>query len=139
MESNSSKPQYLLNTDKWAFKACIAWCAITSLFGCIYVGVTEGIAIPLMTLFMVLAGSWMLKILLAFHKSNPFVNRRIYDSAVLFFWAGGILGFASILAFGLNHLLTGLTEGYFFISASIFPLGVSIGASKKWEQRFEYE
>lgn len=139
MNQPQLKPQYLAVTEEYTVMAGLVWCAISVGVGVTFIGIAVGIAIPFMTFLMLFIGKWMIKFLLFVQKANPIISRKQFDFVILFFWASGILGFLCILMQGGFGHPAEAADTYFYIAASIFPLGVSLGAAEKWEQRFCYE
>ena len=136
-----NKPIYLQLTDRWTIKLTFVWCILSLFLGLVFVETMVAIAIPLMTAFMSFNGYWGMRLMLYVQKFNrDELKQRYYDWAVIFFWGGGVCFFPLALINGLTQLFQSddLTHGYFFISASVFPLGCSLGASKQWQQRFIY-
>jgi len=75
---------------------------------------------------------------LKFQKKNSgYMKRGLYDSAVFFFWAFGIFGTAFFFIGAISSVFqsTETASIFFFLSMSLFPMGVAIGASKQWEMR----
>ena len=139
MNQPQKKPKYLIITEKWVTKGVLLWSALSVVVGVTAIGIVEGIAIPLMTIVMLFVGKLMINFLLTVQKSNPFISRKIFDYLILFFWGGGIYAFLSFLLYGAFGELEKPQYAFFYIAASIFPLGSSIGAAEKWAQRFNYE
>jgi hypothetical protein len=127
------KPEYLKFTESWATKVALLWCTLAVFIGVATVELATGIAIPLMTIIMFFAGKWMIKFLLSIPKVNPFLDRKYFSYIVMFFWAAGIYGFFSFLLKGLFGQMDAEHGTFFMIVGSVFPLGVSLGASEMWQ------
>ena len=139
MNQPQLKPKYLTFTENWTTKAGFVWCTIFSVIGVTFIGITEGIATPLMTILMLFVGKWMIKFLLSIQISNKLVSHKAFDFVILFFWAAGVYGFIYFLIQGAFGQFAEPEYAYFYFAASIFPLGASLGAAEKWNQRFGYE
>jgi hypothetical protein len=131
------KPVAMQLFERWVVVSVIVWSLLSSSYGVIYVGISEGIALPLMALFMFFVGRWMMFVLLIVQKRNSAINRKLWDFVIYFFWGGSIFSFLYFLVSGIfaseeNYI-------YFLIAVSPFVLGPALGASKMWEQRFEYK
>jgi hypothetical protein len=134
---NNQKPKYLNITELWATKLALLWCTLAIVIGVTSVEIVAGIAIPLMTIVMFIAGKWMIKFLLTIQKVNPFLDQKYFGYVVMFFWAAGIYGFLSFLIKGIFGQMDAEYGTFFMIVGSIFPLGVSLGASEMWQQNDE--
>jgi hypothetical protein len=139
MNLPQEKPQYLEITDKWAFKVVLLWCVASLIIGVTFVEVTIGIAAPIMTLIMLFAGKYMVKLLLSIQKTNPVLTPKIYNFAIMFFWGAGIYGCLTFIFKGSFGEMDAANSTYFIITASMFPLGSSIGASEMWRSKESYE
>jgi hypothetical protein len=131
------KPEYIKLTESWATKVALSWCVLAVFIGVATVELATGIAIPLMTMIMFFAGKWMIKFLLSIQKVNPFLDRKYFGYVVMFFWAAGIYGFLSFLLKGLFGQMDAEHGTFFMIAASVFPLGLSLGASEMWQYNDE--
>ncbi len=134
---NNQKPKYLNITELWATKLALLWCALAIVIGVTSVEIVAGIAIPLMTIIMFVAAKWMIKLLLSIQKVNPFLAQKYFGYAVMFFWAAGIYGFLSFLIKGIFGQMDAEHGTFFMIAASVFPLGLSLGASEMWQHNDE--
>lgn len=133
MKRTFEKPEYIKFTESWATKVALLWCTLAFFIGVATVELVTGIAIPLMTMIMFFAGKWMIKFLLSIQKVNPLLDRKYFGYAVMFFWAAGIYGFLSFLLKGLFGQMDAEHGTFFMIVGSVFPLGVSLGASEMWQ------
>jgi hypothetical protein len=134
---DAQKPLVMQLFERWVIVSVIFWLVLSSIYGIIYVGITEGIALPLMALFMFFAGRWMMFIMLIVQKRNSAISRKLWDFEIYFFWGGCVFSFFYFLVSGIFTSEENYT--YFLIAASPFVLGPALGASKMWEQRFEYK
>lgn len=128
--------KYISLSEKWLTKFALLWCTIALVIGLL---VEEdkalAIAAPIMTIIMFFVASWMLRAVISFQRVNPFLGlksrEKILNYATIFFWSFGVIGFVLALANGLltNNDLEG--TNFFFIVASVFPLGLSLGPAKE--------
>ena len=128
---------YINLSEKWLTKFVLVWCSVSLAVG-LYAIDDLGLAIaaPLMTVVMYFAGMGMLMLIIGFQRVNP-INRnssksKFLDYAVIFFWGFGIYGFINFLIFGIFESSEFENSNFFFIVASVFPLGASLGAAKEW-------
>ena len=139
MNLPQKKPQYLEVTDKWVFKSALLWCAVSLIIGVTYIEVAIGIAAPIMTIIMLFSSKYMVKLLLSIQKANPLLTPKIYNFAIMFFWGAGIYGCLTFIFKGVFGEMDAPNSTFFIITASMFPLGSSIGASEMWRSKESYE
>ena len=89
-----------------------------------------------MTLCMFFAGMILLSTLIGFQKINPFAksNPNFIKFAILFFWSFGIIAALYFLSSGIFQIDEKNSTRYFLVSASVFPLGPTLGAAKEWNK-----
>ena len=132
------KPNRYKLTEYWGPKVLITWYLVFILVGLIFFEFPNGLIIPIMGTIMAVVSIPLTQHVLKFQKKNSgHMKRSLYDSAVFFFWAFGIFGtaFFFIGAMTSVFLSNETSSSFFFLSSSLFPLGVAIGASKQWEMR----
>lgn len=138
--STDQKPVYYKLTEQWGAKIVLYWSVVSLFVGLAFIGVAEAIAITLMTVFMSFMGYWMIFIVLRIQKNNRHMPRKVFDLALLFFWGGALLFPPMAITQGVYQLFTPEpANSYFFLAASVFPIGVAIGVANIWEQRFAYK
>lgn len=76
----------------------------------------------------------MLMLIIGIQRVNRFNSSKskFIDYAIIFFWGFGIYGFISFLIFGIFESSELEHSNFFFIVASVFPLGASLGAAQEW-------
>ena len=128
---------YIELSNKWLTKFVLIWCSMSLLLGLYAIDdLALAIAAPLMTIFMYFAGMAMFMFIIGFQRVNPFNSpkSKIVDYAIIFFWCFGVFGFINFLIFGIFESSKFENSNFFFIVASVFPLGASLGAAKQWEK-----
>lgn len=123
----SQKPIAMQLFEKWVVVSVVVWSSLSLLYGVTFVGIAEGIALPLMALFMFFVGRWMLFVILVVQKRNSAISRKLWDFVIYFFWGGSIFSFFYFLVSGIFASEENYT--YFLIAASPFVLGPALGAS----------
>ncbi len=132
------KPNRYKLTEYWGPRVLVTWYSAFILIGLIFFELPDGLIIPIMGSIMAAVSIPMTQHVLKFQKKNSgHMKRGLYDSAVFFFWAFGIFGtsfflIGAIISIFNNNDVFGI---FFFLSSSLFPLGMAIGASKQWEMR----
>ncbi|NQZ12472.1 MAG: hypothetical protein HRT35_35405 [Algicola sp.] len=137
MNFKFSLNKYINLSEKWLTKIVLVWCLASLLIGLFTLDdLALVIAVPLMTVFMYFAGMAMLMAIIGFQRVNPFnsTKSKFIDYAIIFFWVGGIFGFMNFLTIGIFQSSDIENSRYFFIVASVFPLGSSLGAAKQWKK-----
>ena len=127
---------YINLSNKWLTKFVLVWCSISLLVGAYAINdLALAISAPLMTVFMYFAGMAMLMFIIGFQRVNPFNSpkSKLIDYAIIFFWCFGIFGFIIFLTFGIFETSEFENSNFFYIVASVFPLGASLGAAKQWK------
>ena len=128
---------YIELSNKWLTKFVLTWCSAWLLVGIYAIDdLALAISAPLMTVFMYFAGMAMLMFIIGFQRVNPFnsAKSKVVDYAIIFFWCSGVFGFFNFLIFGIFNSSEFENSNFFFIVASVFPLGASLGAAKKWKK-----
>lgn len=132
MNEISVKPKYLSFTDRWATKVVMAWSCMSLIIGVTNIELIAGIAFPLMTVLMFFASQWLIKFVLEFQKANPYMPQRYFGLVVKFFWALGLYFCGTFVFRGFFGDIQSDHGSFFLMVGSVFPLGVSLGASKVW-------
>jgi len=134
--------KYISLSEKWLTKIVLVWCSASLIIGLSTVNdLALVIAAPLMTIFMYFAGMAILMAIIGFQRVNPFnsANSKFIRYGIIFFWSFGIFGFINFLTFGIFESSEFENSTFFFIVASVFPLGASLGAAKEWKKSFSNE
>ena len=132
------KPSRYKLTEFWGPRVLIAWYTVFLLVGLIFFELPDGLIIPIMGSIMAAVSMPMTQHVLKFQKKNSgHMKRGLYDSAVFFFWAFGFFGTSFFLIGAIISIFNSNDAFgiFFFLSSSLFPLGMAIGASKQWEMR----
>ena len=132
MSETSVKPKYLSFTDRWATKVVMAWSCMSLIIGVTNIELVAGIVFPLMTVLMFFACQWLIKFVLEFQKANPYMPQRYFGFVVKFFWAVGLYFCGTFIFRGFFSDIQTDHGSFFLMVGSVFPLGVSLGASKVW-------
>ena len=137
MNLASTFNQYIGWTAQWLLRCACIWCGLALLIGLVLLDDKAlAIAAPVMTIVMFVVGAWMLRTLIDFQRVNPFLNscqrKKVIQWAIVFFWSCGIIGFLQFLLTGLFGNAEPIGTDFFLITASVFPLGASLGAAKEW-------
>ncbi|MEQ9266297.1 MAG: hypothetical protein RLN81_13795 [Balneolaceae bacterium] len=132
------KPNRYKFTEYWGTRILIFWYVFLVIVGLIFIELPDGLIFPLMGALAAKFSIHMGQQVLRFQKKNSgHMKRGLYDSAVFFFWLFGILGTTLFLTGAIISIFESyeILDKFFFLSSSLFPLGIAIGASKQWEMR----
>ncbi len=132
------KPNRYKLTEYWGIRVLVTWYSAFVLIGLLFFELPDGVIIPLLGGIMAAVAIPMTRHVLKFQKRNSgHMKRSLYDSAVFFFWSFGIFGTAFFLIGALISIFKSneIFGIFFFLSSSLFPLGIAIGASKQWDMR----
>lgn len=132
------KPNRYKLTEFWGTRILIFWYAVFLIVGLIFIELPDGLMFPLMGALAAKFSIHMGQQVLRFQKKNSgHMRRGLYDSFLFFFWSFGILGTAFFLTGAMISIFESneVLDKFFFLSSSLSPLGVAIGASKQWEMR----
>lgn len=132
MNEQTTKPKYLIFTERWALKVLMAWCFMSLVIGVVNIEVMAGISFPVVTVVMFFTVQWLIKFVLTFQKSNPFMPQKYFGLVVKFFWVVGIYFCCSFIFRGLFSDIEADHGAFFLVVGAVFPLGVCLGASQAW-------
>ena len=132
MNQQSIKPVYFTFTERWATKVVMAWCCMSLVIGVSNIELMAGVIFPVMTAIMFFISQWLIKFVLTFQKHNPFMPQKYFGHVVKFFWLAGLYFCCSFAFRGLYGDIESEHGAFFLMVGAVFPLGISLGASKVW-------
>ncbi len=139
MNIKSQLNKYINFSEKWLTRIVLVWCSASLIIGLSTVNdLALVIAAPLMTIFMYFSGMAVLMAIIGVQRVNS-ANLKFIQYAIIFFWGFGIFGFINFLINGIFEPSKFENYTFFFIVASVFPLGASLGAAKEWKKIFPNE
>lgn len=132
------KPNRYILTENWGPKILIVWFSVFLLINLIVYGFPLGLQFPIMGILISVASMYGVQFVLKFQKVNSnHMKRKVYDFAVLFFWSFSTFGTLLFIMWALSSY--GTNDFISFLTISIFPIGISIGASKQWTFRENFQ
>ena len=137
MNINFLLNKYINLSEEWLTKIVLVWCLASLLIGLFALDdLALAIAAPLMTIFSYFAFVVMLMAIISFQHVNPFnsAKSKFIKYGIIFFWCFGFFAFINFLTFGIFESSDFENSNFFFIVASVFPLGASLGAAKEWRK-----
>lgn len=120
-------------TEKWFTPFVLLWCLCSLLLGLFILNdFILAIEASLICLLMYFVGSGVFGSLinLQVQDSNP---SNFIKYVTLIFWGVGIGAFILFLTFGLFTTIEENSTRYSLLVSSVFPLGISKGAAKRWK------